>query len=280
MQQIQIVQPREIKDKIIAFLGAGNMGGALIQGLRDKDILPPKSIWAADVRQERLKYLEDTHRINVTSDNQQAVGEADIIVLAVKPQQLDSLLAEIQPLVGESKLVISIAAGITLAHLQSRLGGKARIIRVMPNMPALVGAGMAALCSGKQARPEDLKLGEEVFGCVGETVVVKEDLMDAVTGLSGSGPAYVMVVIEALADAGVKLGLPRDTALQLAAQTVLGAAQLLKQKGLHPAQLRDMVASPGGTTIAGLCVLEQGGLRAALIEAVEAAARRSKELGK
>jgi pyrroline-5-carboxylate reductase len=280
MYQNQIGQSPKTRDKTIAFLGAGNMGGALIQGIRERELVPAACIWAADVCQERLEYLKNNYHINVTTDNQQAVSEADIIILAVKPQQLGSLLAEIGSLVDENKLVISIAAGITLAYLQSQLGDNIRIIRVMPNMPALVGAGMTALCGGKQARPEDLELGKEIFGCVGETVVLEEVLMDAVTGLSGSGPAYVMVVIEALADAGVKLGLPRDKALQLATQTVLGSAKLLKEKGLHPAQLRDMVSSPGGTTIAGLFELERGGVRAALIDAVEAATRRSKELGK
>ncbi len=269
----------KIEGKTIAFLGAGNMGGALIQGIIGKELVPALSIWAADVSQERLTYLKDNYGINVTPDNKKTVDKADIIVLAVKPQQLGALLEEIRPQVNESQLIISIAAGITLAYLRTHLGDKVRIIRVMPNMPALVGAGMAALCGEKQGRFEDLKLGIDIFSCVGEAVVVDEGLMDAVTGLSGSGPAYVMVVIEALADAGVKLGLPRDTALKLAIQTVLGAAKLLKEKGLHPAQLRDMVASPGGTTIAGLFALDQGGLRAALIEAVEAAARRSKELG-
>lgn len=269
----------KIEGKTIAFLGAGNMGSALIQGIIGKELGPALSIWAADVSPERLTYLKDNYGINVTSDNKKVVDRADIIVLAVKPQQLGVLLAEIRPQVNEGKLIICIAAGITLAYLRKHLGDKVRLIRVMPNMPALVGAGMTALCGEKQTRPEDLKLAEGIFSCVGEALEVTEGLMDAVTGLSGSGPAYVMVVIEALADAGVKLGLPQDTALKMAIQTVLGAAQLLKEKGMHPAQLRDMVASPGGTTIAGLSALDQGGLRAALIEAVEAATRRSKELG-
>ncbi len=279
MCQEQTKQFKQIKGKRLAFLGAGNMGSALIQGIIGNKLVAAVDIWVTDVEQQRLQYLSDNYGINIASNNQAAVSQADVIVLAVKPQQLGSLLDEIASAVDDSKLIISIAAGITLSYLQSHLGDTTRIIRVMPNMPALVGAGMTALCVGSAAQPDDLRLAEDVFRCVGEVSIVKENLMDAVTGLSGSGPAYIMVVIEALADAGVKLGLPRDTALKLTTQTVLGAAQLLKEKGVHPAQLRDMVASPGGTTIAGLFALDQGGLRAALIEAVEAATRRSKELG-
>ncbi len=279
MCQAQTKQFNKIAGKTLAFLGAGNMGGALIQGIIGKRLIPAADIWAVDVRLARREYLKANYGINVTSDNKAAVDQADIIILAVKPQQLGSLLDEIRSVVDDTKLIISIAAGITLSYLQSRLGDNIRQIRGMPNMPALVGAGMTALCAGIKALPDDLQLAEDIFNCVGEVAIVKENLMDAVTGLSGSGPAYVMLVIEALTDAGVKLGLPPDIALKLTTQTVLGAVQLLKEKGLQPAQLRDMVASPGGTTIAGLFALDQGGLRAALIEAVEAATRRSKELG-
>jgi pyrroline-5-carboxylate reductase len=269
-----------IEVKTIAFLGAGNMGGALIQGVLDKGFVSADCIWASDLLPQRIKYLKDKYHINITHDSRQAVDKANIIILAVKPQQLGLLLSEVRHLVDDAKLVISIAAGIPLSYLQTNLKENTRLIRVMPNMPALVGAGVTAICGGEYALADDLNISEELFSCVGEVVRVDEGLMDAVTGLSGSGPAYVMVVIEALADAGVKLGLARDTALKLATQTVLGSAKLLKEKGLHPAQLRDMVASPGGTTIAGLCALEQGGLRAAIIDAVEKAARRSMELGR
>ncbi len=269
-----------IKDKTIAILGAGNMGSALIGGIIKKKLVLPDSICACDLSKERLEHLAQTYKIKTTCDNKQAIGDADLIILAVKPQQLPDLLTEIKPLLGKDKLLISIAAGVTIRKLQLYLSGvDIRIIRIMPNMPAFVGAAMSALCKSDNANSDDLKLAEEIFESIGETVIVKENLMDAVTGLSGSGPAYIMVIIEALADAGVKLGLPRDISLKLSLQTVLGSALLLKEKGLHPAQLKDMVASPGGATIAGLFELECGGLRATLIKAVEAAARRSKELG-
>jgi pyrroline-5-carboxylate reductase len=202
-----------------------------------------------------------------------------VVVLAVKPQLLAKVLAEIKDLARASHLIISIAAGVTLAALETPLP-EARVIRVMPNSPALVGAGMTCLAPGSRATAEDLALASELFNAVGQTAVVEEKLMDAVTGLSGSGPAFVALFIEALADGGVKAGLPRTLAHMLALQTVLGSAKLCHEEELHPAKLKDMVASPAGTTIEGLHVLESGGFRGLVMSAVAAAAARSKELGR
>ncbi len=215
-----------------------------------------------------------------TADNRAAVKGADIIILAVKPQSMGEVLAGVKDLVDKKKLVISIAAGIPISFIEKSLGKKARIVRVMPNTPALVGAGATALAPGDGASSEDLAAATSIFDSIGITVNVKEDLIDAVTGLSGSGPAYFFIIVDSLAKGGVLMGLPRDIAYKLAAQTMLGSAKLALESGKHPMELRDMVTSPGGTTIAGIQALEEGGLRAALMMAVEAATLRSKELGK
>jgi pyrroline-5-carboxylate reductase len=209
-----------------------------------------------------------------------AVKEAAIIVLSVKPQVMEKVLAEIGPSLDASKLVISIAAGIPIAALERQVGHGVRVIRTMPNTPALVGAGATALSPGEHATEADLAQAKALFDAIGMTVVVDEPLLDAVTGLSGSGPAYIFLIIEALADGGVKAGLARDQAQELAAQTVLGSAKLLIETGEHPGRLKDQVTSPGGTAIAGLHTLEAGGLRTTLMDAVEAATFRSRELGK
>jgi len=266
-------------DAKIAFLGAGNMAGAIVSGLLEAGATRPERILAADPRPERLEELAALHRVRTTSDNVEAVGWADVVVLATKPQTFDFLLPEIAPSVDGSKLVVSIAAGVPIEVIAHALPAGTRIVRTMPNTPALVGAGATAIASGPHATDEDVLLVQALFESVGATVVLAEDLLDAVTGLSGSGPAFVFVIIEALADAGVEMGLPRDAALRLASQTVAGSAQLQIETGEHPGRLKDMVTSPGGTTIAGLHALESGGLRAALFDAVQAACRRSKELG-
>ncbi|XXF75469.1 pyrroline-5-carboxylate reductase [Myxococcaceae bacterium GXIMD 01537] len=266
-------------DRTIAFLGAGNMAEALIKGLLRAGTARPESIIATGRRAERLDTLRATYGVRTTADNLAAAQEADVVVLAVKPQALDKLLVHVAPVLDERKLVISVAAGVPIAAMERRLGERARIIRSMPNTPSLVGAGACALARGEHASDEDLAVANRIFQSVGITTVVEENLLDAVTGLSGSGPAYIFLVIEALSDAGVKVGLPRYTAQKLAAQTVLGSAQLLIETGTHPGQLKDQVTSPGGTAIAGLHTLEAGGLRTTLINAVEAATRRAKELG-
>ena len=266
-------------NKNIAFLGGGNMAEALIKGLLAAGVAAAESIIVTDVAAPRLEYLRKTYGIRPTRDNAVAANGAEVIVLAVKPQVIDGVLAGISQAAGPEKLVISIAAGVTIERMAKLLTGRPRIVRVMPNTPALVLSGAAGIAAGPTATTADLETVKEIFGAVGRAVVVEEKLMDAVTGLSGSGPAYVFTVIEALTDGGVKAGIARPLALELAAQTVFGAAKMVLETREHPAKLRDMVTSPGGTTIAGMHELEKGGLRASLMSAVDAATRRSKELG-
>ena len=265
-------------DQPIAFLGAGNMALAMIEGLIRAGT-PAKLITATIRRPEReVELRARAPGINVTTDNVAAAKGAQIVVLSVKPQMFSKLIPQIAPAIDDGKLVISIAAGVPTAALERQLP-KARVVRAMPNTPALVGLGATALSAGSHATAGDLELASKIFQSVGITTVLDEGLLDAVTGLSGSGPAYVFLVIEALSDAGVKVGLSRHVALKLAAQTVLGSAKLLLETGQHPGHLKDQVTSPGGTAIAGLHTLEAGGLRTCLIDAVEAATQRAKELG-
>jgi pyrroline-5-carboxylate reductase len=269
-----------IKGKKVGFVGGGNMGEALIKGLLAANLVPPEAIHATDVRLERLKELDRQYGIQVGSDNVELVRHADVVILAVKPQIMDEVLRTIAPAVTRKKLLISIAAGVSTAKLRAGLGKDARLIRVMPNTPALVLEGVTAIAKAEGLEAGDLDIAGEIFSAVGRVVVLAEDLMDAVTGLSGSGPAYVAIVVEALADGGVKMGLDRLTAMTLATQTVLGAAKLLLETGLHPGALKDMVSSPGGTSIAGVAALEEGGIRNTFIKAVERATQRSRELGR
>jgi pyrroline-5-carboxylate reductase len=267
-------------EKKIAFLGGGNMAEALIKGLIASGTAKPDKILAADVLAERLEYLRKNYDIIIQKTNKDAACEADIIILSVKPQVIEKILAEIAPVVDDKKLIISIAAGVPLAKVENALKKGSRVVRVMPNTPSLVLAGVAALAAGNDATSKDVSFAKGIFDSVGRSVIVEEKHMDAVTGLSGSGPAYVFMIIDALSDAGVKVGLPRQLALELAAQTVYGSAKMVLETKEHPAKLRDMVTSPGGTTIEGLHALEKGKLRATLMNAVEAATARSKELGK
>jgi pyrroline-5-carboxylate reductase len=267
-------------DKKIAFLGGGNMAEALIKGLLAAGAAKADQILVTDVSSERLEHLKKTYGIIIYKSSKDAVSQAGIVLLCVKPQVIDVVLTKIVPVADKGKLVISIAAGVTIARIEKILTGDPRVIRVMPNTPALVLAGAAALAGGKNATGGDLALAQSIFNSVGRSFVVDEKLMDAVTGLSGSGPAYVFMIIDALSDAGVKAGLPRQLSLELAAQTVYGAAKMVLETKEHPGKLRDMVTSPGGTTIEGLHALEEGKLRATLMNAVEAATARSKELGK
>jgi len=265
-------------DQRITFLGAGNMANALIRGLiRSGE--KASNITATVKREERKTELEKAHGISVGFDNVAAAKNAEVVVLAVKPQAMDKVLSQIAPVIDEKKLVISIAAGVPIAAMERRFGPGARIVRAMPNTPALVGVGATAVSGGEHATPKDLELAKKLFDAVGTTVVLDEGLLDAVTGLSGSGPAYIFLIIEALSDAGVKVGLSRHVALKLAAQTLFGSAKLLLETGEHPGTLKDQVTSPGGTAIAGLHTLEAGGLRTTLIDAVEAATERAKQLG-
>ncbi len=268
-----------LSNRVIGFIGAGNMAEALIKGLLGAG-LGKKQLLASDHTADRVAYVHRTYGIKTTEDNGDVVKTADIVVLAVKPQILPRVLDEIAGDVTADKLIVSVAAGVPIEAIEAHLHQRSRIVRAMPNTPALVQAGAAALVAGAHATAADLAAVKAIFDSVGTTVVLDDEgLMDAITGLSGSGPAYIFVIIDALADAGVRVGLSRDVSLALAAQTVLGSAKMLIETGEHPGALKDKVTSPGGTAIAGLHTLEQGGLRTTLINAVEAATKRSRELG-
>ena len=266
-------------DKKITFLGAGNMAGALIKGLLHAHACAPEQIFATDVNEERLTGLSTEYGIRTSTSNHEAAAWGDVVILATKPQVFDRLLSQIENSLRPDSLVISIAAGVPAIAIEGRLPKGTRVIRTMPNTPAIVDAGATAIAAGTHATAEDIQIARSIFNNVGITAVLDESLIDAATGLSGSGPAYIFLIIEALADAGVKVGLHRDSALKLAAQTVLGSAKLLLETGEHPGKLKDMVTSPGGTAIAGLHTLEAGGLRTTLINAVESATNRANELG-
>jgi pyrroline-5-carboxylate reductase len=263
-----------------AFLGGGNMAEALLKGLLSGLAVAPGHIIATDVLQGRRDYLKATYGITTSADNAQAVRDSDVVILAVKPQVMPEVLRGMAPVVSRDKLVISIAAGITLQTLQKALGPESRVVRVMPNTPALVLSGAAGISPGAAATEQDVALVEQIFSAVGRAVVVHDDLMDAVTGLSGSGPAFVFAFIEALSDGGVLMGLSRPVATVLAAQTVLGAAKMVLETGKHPGELKDMVTSPAGTTIAGMHALESSGLRGVMMEVVRRATERSVALGR
>jgi pyrroline-5-carboxylate reductase len=269
-----------LKGKKISFIGGGKMGSALIKGILSRNLIAPDKVTVSDVVMEQIEGLRTTFGILATKDNKKAVRAADIIILAVKPQIMAEVLEEISGSIDKGKLIISIAAGISTGFIEEYLKKGARVMRVMPNTPALIGEGAAAIARGSCATDKDFSFTRHIFEAVGIVVAVKEDLMDAVTGLSGSGPAYGFVIIDALADAGVNMGLARDIALKLSAQTLLGAAKLCLKGDKHPAELRDMVTSPGGTTIAGLQAIEEGKLRATMMAAVQAATLRAKELGR
>jgi pyrroline-5-carboxylate reductase len=266
-----------MSEKSIGFIGAGNMAEAMIRGLLRGEFRP-EQVSASGPREERMTELHDRFGIRATTDNHQPAG-ADIVVLSVKPQILSRVLDEVAGSISADALVISIAAGIPVAFIQSRLATGTRVVRAMPNTPALVDAAATAIARGEHARDSDLDDAKRIFDAIGITVILEESQLDAVTGLSGSGPAYVFLILEALSDAGVKVGLSRRTSQLLAAQTLLGSAKLLLETNEHPGRLKDMVTSPGGTAITGLHTLENGGVRTTLMNAVEAATKRSKELG-
>lgn len=269
----------QLADKRIGFIGCGAMARALAGGLLASGVSADR-LRASDLSDEQRAAFEAEHGVKTTPNNGEVVAASDVVVLCLKPTVVPAALRGLES--GDDllrPLWISVAAGVRLSKLAGALPDGARIIRTMPNTPALVRAGATALCANAHASAEDRAVGDAVFSAVGETwQAPSEDMLDAVTGLSGSGPAYVFLFLEALGDAGVRQGLPRDAAYDLALQTVLGAAQLAKQAGRHPAALKDQVTSPGGTTIAGLEQLEQAGVRAAIYSAVEAATKRSREL--
>jgi pyrroline-5-carboxylate reductase len=262
----------------LAFIGAGQMAEALVGGLLAARRLDASSIRATDPSADRRDLLKRRFGIRVGEDNREACAWATTVLVAVKPQVLDEAVAGLAPAVRD-QLIVSIAAGASIRRLAARLPEGSRVVRVMPNAPALVREGMSALAFGPGVTDADGETARSIFEAVGRVMVVEERWMDAVTGLSGSGPAYVFLAVEALADGGVKMGLPRPVAELLAAQTMLGAARMVLDTAESPGRLKDRVASPGGTTIAGLHRLEQGGLRASLIDAVEAATLRARELG-
>ncbi len=263
----------------IGFIGAGNMAEALIRGLVRGGHIAANRVAASAPRKERLDELEREYGIDVTTSNREVVQRCGLVVLSVKPQILDKVVREVGDHIKPDTLIVSIAAGVDTGALEETLPDGMHVVRAMPNTPALVGAGATAISAGKHASEADMAVARALFDAVGITVELDESHLDAVTGLSGSGPAYIFLILEALADAGVKVGLSRRNAQRLAAQTVMGSAKLLLETDEHPGRLKDMVTSPGGTAIAGLHTLEEGGLRTTLINAVETATKRARELG-
>jgi pyrroline-5-carboxylate reductase len=262
----------------VAVLGAGKMGGILLQAFLKQNILRPDQIVATVAHEDRALALSAQWGVEVTTDNLAAAKQANVILLGVKPFQIAGLLEQIRPALDGTKLLVSFAASVKTAAIEEAAGMALPVIRTMPNTPSMLGVGISALCSGKNVLPEHLQLASALFEAVGRTVVVDEKHMDAVTGLSASGPAYIYIILEALAEAGVKVGLPRDIATLLAAQTTLGAAKMVLDTGYHPALLKDAVTTPAGCTIDGILELEEGGLRVTLIKAVMRATERAREL--
>jgi pyrroline-5-carboxylate reductase len=264
----------------VGFLGAGKMATALARGWLSAGLVTADRVLASDPLPEARQAFAEVTGLRTTTDNREVAAASDVLILAVKPQSMAGLFHEIRPALADRHLIVSIAAGITLKQLAHGVGTDRRLVRVMPNTPCLVGASASGYTPGTTATAEDVALVDRLMNAVGRAFRLPESLLDAVTGLSASGPAFVYVMIEALSDGGVRVGLPRDVATVLAAQTVLGAAKMVLETEMHPGVLKDMVTSPGGTTIAGLHALERGGVRVALMDAVEAATRRATELGK
>ncbi len=264
--------------KRVAVLGAGKMGGILLKALLQKQLLTPQLSCATVAHEDRARALAEKLSIPVGTDNLAAVRNADIVFVCVKPQVVQEVMEQVRSAATPNQLYISVAASVPTSQIEKALGADIPVIRAMPNTPCVLGAGMTALCKGRFANAHHLELGSALFHVVGRTVVVDEKHMDAVTGLSASGPAYIYIILESLAEAGVKVGLPRDIATLLAAQTTLGAATVVLETGDHPALLKDAVTTPAGCTIDGIMELEEGKLRVTLIKAVVKAAQRAKEL--
>jgi pyrroline-5-carboxylate reductase len=269
---------QKLKRRKVALLGAGKLGSILLQALLKAGLLRPADTRATVRHTDRAKLLREKLKIEVGTDNLAAVKDADIVFICVKPQVVAEVMQEIRPNSSAKQIFISVAASVPTDEIESALGIDAAVVRAMPNTPCALGAGMTALCKGRFATEEDVHLARSLFDVVGRTVVVDEKLMDAVTGLSASGPAYIYIILESLAEAGVKVGLPRDVATLLAAQTTLGAAKVVLETGDHPALLKDAVTTPAGCTIDGIMELEEGKLRVTLIKAVVKAAQRAREL--
>lgn len=268
----------DLTNKRVAVIGAGNMGVALIRGLIDSRAVPPENITVKNKRPERSRALAEKYGVRIASTSLECARDADIVLLSVKPQIFARVLEEIREAT-PSALLLSVAAGISTRRIETVLGGTPRVIRAMPNTPAVIKEGATAVAAGLYVNEDDIALAETVFQKIGRVVVVDEVHIDAVTGLSGSGPAYVFLIIEAFADAGVKVGLTREVAMELAVQTIQGSARMLQLTQEHPGKLKDQVTSPGGTAIAGLHTLEAGGLRTTIMNAVESATNRARELG-
>jgi pyrroline-5-carboxylate reductase len=262
----------------VAVLGAGKMGGILLQGFLKNNLFAADQIVATVQHPDRALALSAQFGVAVTTDNPEAAASADVILLGVKPIQVPALVAQIKPVLTPEKLIVSFAASVTTASIEEAAGCELAVVRAMPNTPAMIGAGVTAVCAGRFCTSEKLAVAQRIFATVGRTVVVDEKHMDAVTGLSGSGPAFLYIIIEALAEAGVNVGLPRDVATLLAAQTTLGSARMVLETGYHPALLKDQVTTPAGCTVDGILELEEGGLRVTLIKAVKRATQRAKEL--
>jgi pyrroline-5-carboxylate reductase len=264
---------------MIGFIGGGNMAEALIKGIvQSSKFKIPSDILVSEPREERRKYLEESYRVRTTNSNREVTSSCNIIILAIKPQNMDAVLDEIADLITDEKTVVSIAAGITFSYLQSKLNTK-KLIRVMPNTPSIVQEGMSVISLCECFSDKDIATVRGIFMSVGKVLTLPEKYMNAITALSGSGPAFIALFIEAMIDAGVKMGLSRDNAMELSIQTLIGTAKLL-ETGMPPEKLREMVTSPGGTTAEGLKVFESNGLREIVMDAIEAATRRAEELGK
>ena len=272
--------PAQLPNVRVAVLGAGKMGGILLQAFLKENLFAPDRLHATVNHSERAMALSTQWGVDVSTNNLEAARAADLILIGVKPFQVPDILKEIQPALTTKKTLISFAASVTTQSIEEAAGMEIGVVRAMPNTPSALGAGAAALCRGRYVSDKTMELAQRIFETVGRGVVVDEKHMDAVTGLSGSGPAYIYIIIEALAEAGVKVGLPRDTATQLAAQTAFGAAKMVLETGYHPALLKDAVTTPAGCTIDGILELEEGGLRVTLIKAVMRATERARQLAK
>ena len=270
--------PAQLPQIRVAVLGAGKMGGILLQAFLKQNLFAPSQIHATVGHAERALALSTQWGVDVTTNNLEAVRQSDLILLGVKPFQVPELMAEIRPALTPAKTLVSFAASVKTRTIEEAAGMEIGVIRAMPNTPSALGAGATGLCRGRYVSAEQMELAQRIFETVGRTVVVDEKHMDAVTGLSASGPAYIYIIIEALAEAGVKVGLSRDVATQLAAQTTFGAAKMVLETGYHPALLKDAVTTPAGCTIDGILELEEGGLRVTLIKAVMRATERAKQL--
>ncbi len=270
--------PAQLPHVRVAVLGSGKMGGILLQAFLKQNLFAPAQIHATVAHAERAVALSTQWGVDVSTSNLEAAKQADLILIGVKPFQVPDLVAEIKPALTAKKMIVSFAASVKTRAIEEAAGVDIAVVRAMPNTPSALGAGVAALCRGRFVSDAQMELAQRMFETVGRTVVVDEKHMDAVTGLSGSGPAYVYIIIEALAEAGVKVGLPRDIATQLAAQTAFGASKMVLETGYHPALLKDAVTTPAGCTIDGILELEEGGLRVTLIKAVMRATERARQL--